>query len=63
MKHRIRLVTANDPSLFEERLERILAEIPDDATIVEVGFDTTADGGGTMHFSALVRIQITEPWR
>jgi hypothetical protein len=55
------LVTANDPSLFEERLERTLAAIPDDATIVEIGFDTTADHG-TVHFSALVRVEVTTSW-
>lgn len=62
MKHKIQLVTANDPSLFEERLDRMLAQLPDDATIVDIGFDTTADPAGTLHFSALIRIQMTEPW-
>lgn len=61
MKHQMKLVTANDPTLFEERLERTLAGLPDDATIVEVGFDTTADHG-TLHFSALIRWQATESW-
>lgn len=62
MKQQIKLVTANDPGLFEERLERTLARLPDDATIVELGFDTTAEPSGTLHFSALLRIQASEPW-
>lgn len=59
--HQVKLVTANDPSLFEERLARILAGLPENATIVDIGFDTTSDHG-TLHFSALIRIHITESW-
>ena len=62
MKHQMKLVTANDAGLFEERLARALAQVPDDAVIVEIGFDTTADPSGTLHFSALIRLQVTEPW-
>lgn len=62
MNHKIQLVTANDPSLFQERLERAMVALPDDATIVDIGFDTTADSEGTLHFSALIRIQMTESW-
>ena len=62
MKTQIKLVTANDPTLFEQRLARLMAGLPDDATIVELGFDTTAEPSGTLHFSALLRIQATEPW-
>jgi hypothetical protein len=58
----MKLVTANDPGLFEERLARALAQVPDDAAIVEIGFDTTADPTGTLHFSALIRLQVTESW-
>lgn len=61
MKHQLRLVTANDPGLFEERLARVLADLPDDAIIVDIGFDTTADHG-TLHFSALIRLQVAESW-
>jgi hypothetical protein len=61
VKHQLRLVTANDPGLFEERMARVLAELPDDAIIVDIGFDTTADHG-TLHFSALIRLQVTESW-
>jgi hypothetical protein len=61
VKHQVKLVTANDPGLFEERLARALAQVPDDAVIVEIGFDTTADHG-TLHFSALIRLQVAESW-
>ena len=61
MNQQFRLVTANDASLFQERLDRALESLPDDATIVEIGFDTTADHG-TLHYSALIRLQRTESW-
>jgi hypothetical protein len=62
VKHQVKLVTANDPGLFEERLDRVLAHVPDDAVIVEIGFDTSADPSGTLHFSALIRLQVAESW-
>jgi hypothetical protein len=62
VKTQIKLVTANDPTLFEQRMDRLMAELPEDATIVEVAFDTTADES-SIHYSALLRIQGLEAWR
>jgi hypothetical protein len=61
VKTQIKLVTANDPTLFEQRLARLMAGLPDDATIVEIAFDTTADES-SIHYSALLRIQDLEAW-
>lgn len=61
MKTQIKMVTANEPSLFEERMAATLAQLPDDATIVEIAFDTTADET-SIHYSALLRIQGLEAW-
>jgi hypothetical protein len=61
VKTQIKLVTANDPTLFEQRMDRLMAELPEDATIVEVAFDTTADES-SIHYSALLRIQGLEAW-
>jgi hypothetical protein len=57
----IKLVTANDPTLFEQRLARLMAGLPDDVSIVEIAFDTCADGGA-IHYSALLRVQGLEAW-
>jgi hypothetical protein len=61
VRTQIKLVTANDPTLFEQRLERLMAGLPDDVTIVEIDFDTCADGDA-IHYSALLRIQGLEAW-
>lgn len=62
MRHEMKLVTANEASLFEERLARTLQTVPADAIVVEVGFDTTALPSGAVQFSALVHLQTTESW-
>ncbi len=62
MRHEMKVVTANDVSLFEERLARTLEALPADAVVVEVGFDTTALPSGAIQFSALVHLQTTETW-
>ncbi|MDZ7708048.1 MAG: hypothetical protein U5J97_09205 [Trueperaceae bacterium] len=58
----MKVVTANEVSLFEERLARTLQTLPADAVVVEVGFDTTALPSGAIQFSALVHLQTTETW-
>jgi len=63
MKHEMKVVTANEASLLEERLARVLETLPDEAAVVGVGFDTTALPSGAVQFSALVHLQTTEAWR
>ena len=62
MKHEMRVVTANEASLFEERLGRVLETLPAEAVVVDVGFDTTTLPSGAVQFSALVHLQTTEAW-
>lgn len=62
MRHEMKVVTANEVSLFEERLARVLETLPADAVVVDVGFDTTALPSGGVQFSALVHLQTTEAW-
>lgn len=62
MKHQMKLVTANDPVLFEERLARTLSSLPTEAVIAEVAFDTVVTSGGTIQYSALLHVQATESW-
>lgn len=61
MTIRAKLVTGNDPTLFEERLERALATMPDGATVLGIDFDTCQTEGG-VHFSALIRVESATPW-
>lgn len=63
MKIVMKLVTANEPSLFEERMTRVLAGLTERDVIVDVEFDTspTDTGSGTV-YSALVHVQTSEPW-
>lgn len=57
MKTYMRLVTANDATLFEERLTRLLATLPIDVSVAEVSFDTCGGPGGAVQYSALLRLQ------
>ncbi len=61
MKKQMKLVTANDPALFDERMERTLRNLPNDAVIAEIAFSTCAVGDG-VQYSALVHLQTTESW-
>lgn len=61
MRVEMKLVTANDPALFEERLARTLATLSPDDVIVDVAFSTCEAEGGVA-YSALVHVQRTESW-
>lgn len=62
MTTRVKLVTGNDATLFEERLERALATLPDGAEVLGIAFDTCATDGGGVHYSALIRADSAAPW-
>lgn len=53
----MKLVTGNDPTLFEERLARTLATLPENVDVVGVEFDTTPTQDGGVHFAALLRLE------
>lgn len=59
---RVKLVTGNDATLFEERLERALASLPDGAEVLGVEFDACATDGGGVHYAALIRAESAAPW-
>ena len=58
----MKLVTANDPGLFEERLARTLSGLGRDDVVVDVKFSTCEAGGGGVTYSALLHVQTTESW-
>ncbi len=57
-----RLVTGTDPDLFQERLNRAVADLPDDTIIVDVLF-STAHSGRVAEYSALIYYKEVEPWK
>jgi len=56
------MVTGTDPDLFQERLNNLVAGLPDDAIIVEVLF-STAHSGRVAEYSALIYYKEVEPWK
>ena len=58
---RFRLVTASDPDLFQERINRVVEDLPKDAVLVDVKFSTAGEGSRTL-FSALIVYKQVEPW-
>lgn len=62
MTTRVKLVTGNEATLFEERLARAMATLPDGAEVLGIEFDTCTTDGGGVHFSALIRVESAAPW-
>ncbi len=59
---RFRVVTGTDPELFEERINRVVAELPDEAVLVDVKFSATGEGSRAL-LAALVIYKLVEPWQ
>ncbi len=59
---RFRLVTASDPDLFQERINRAVAELPKDAVLVDVKFSAAGEGSRVL-LAALIVYKQVEPWR
>ncbi len=59
---RFRVVTGTDPDLFEERVNRVVAELPEEAVLVDVKFSAAGEGSRTL-LAALVIYKLVEPWK
>ncbi|WP_041658101.1 hypothetical protein [Marinithermus hydrothermalis] len=59
---RFKLVTGSDPELFEERLNRFVESLPEDAIVVDVKLTATQAGEGVT-YAALVQYKRVEPWQ
>gem|GEM_PF-130796 len=57
-----RLITGTDPELFAERLNRAVADLPEDAILVDVLF-STSHSGRAAEYSALLYYKEVEPWK
>jgi hypothetical protein len=57
----LKLISAGDPDMFQERLNRFVAGLPEDAMIVDIKF-TTSGNGAQLIYSALVQYKAVEEW-
>jgi hypothetical protein len=58
---RFRVITGNDPDIFQERLNRFVESLPEDVVLVEVKF-AVAEGASPL-FAALVQYKEVEAWK
>jgi len=58
----LKLVSASDPDVFQDRINRLIQGLPKDALIVDIKF-STASSGSQMQYSALVQYKAVEEWK
>ncbi|WP_018110606.1 hypothetical protein [Thermus igniterrae] len=58
---RFKVITANDPDIFQERLNRFVEDLPENTVLVEVRF-AVAEGSAPL-FAALVQYKEVEAWK
>jgi hypothetical protein len=58
---RFKVITGNDPDIFQERLNRFVESLPEDVVLVEVKF-AVAEGSSPL-FAALVQYKEEEAWK
>ncbi|MCS6867952.1 MAG: hypothetical protein NZ846_07785 [Thermus sp.] len=58
---RFKLITGNDPDIFQERLNRFVQDLPENVVLVEVKF-SVAEGPSPL-FAALLQYKEVEAWR
>ncbi|MGC8968778.1 MAG: hypothetical protein ACP5JV_10850 [Thermus sp.] len=58
---RFKVITGNDPDIFQERLNRFVETLPENVVLVEVRF-AVSDGPSPL-FAALVQYKEVEEWR
>lgn len=57
---RFKVISANDPDILQERLNRFVEELPEDVVLVEVHF--SVGGGPSPLFAVLVHYKEVERW-
>lgn len=62
MNVELKLVSASEQALFEERLRRVVGGLANDDVIVDIKFDTCSGASGAVTYSALLHVQHTETW-
>lgn len=57
----LKLITAGDSDVFQERLNRFVESLPEEALILDIKFSTASSGSQTT-YSALVQYKAVEEW-
>ena len=58
---RFKVITGNDPDIFQERLNRFVEGLPENVVLVEVKFSVSE--GPPPLFAALVHYKEVEAWK
>ncbi|WP_337868660.1 hypothetical protein [Meiothermus sp.] len=58
---RLKLIAAADPDMFQDRLNRFIESLPEEALIVDIKFSTAISGSQTT-YAALVQYKAVEEW-
>lgn len=58
---KFKLITSNDPDMFESRLRTFISSLGLDDIIVDIKFSTAMEGG-RVEYSALLQYKQTEGW-
>lgn len=58
----LKLISASDPDVFQERMNRFIEGLPDEALIVDIKFSTAPNGSQTQ-YSALIQYKAVEEWK
>ena len=58
---RFRVITANDPDILQERLNRFVERLPEDVVLADVKF-AVAEGPSPL-FAVLVQYKEVEAWK
>lgn len=62
MNVNFKLITSRSVEIFERQLNEFMASLTRDDVVVDVKF-STALGGASVEYSALVHYQTTDAWR
>ncbi|AWR87945.1 hypothetical protein [Meiothermus taiwanensis] len=57
-----KLISATDPDIFQERLNRFVESLPLEALLIDVKFSTSQSGSQTT-YAALVQYKSVEEWK
>ncbi|RDI95235.1 hypothetical protein DV704_07955 [Meiothermus sp. QL-1] len=58
----LKLIAAADPDVFQERLNRFIQSLPEEALLVDIKFSTSQSGNQTT-YAALVQYKTVESWQ
>jgi hypothetical protein len=58
---KVKVITGNDPTILEERLQRFLDSLSEDVMVTELQFTVSA-GPNQAIYAALVAYKQVEPW-